>query len=310
MHTGPGGRPPGSPSDASIHEAPPPPAGAAPCLDIGRNFGALTCELRGHDLLVNAADHAPRMIVPRHVHENAYLCVVVTGGFELEARSRVACGPGSVVAYPAGGPHANRFGEARGRCVNLHFGASWLHDAALRGWLADFRHAALGEHAPAVRRLARETAARDGAAALALTAAAVELVAEAMRAPAPSAAPSAIRRVVDLLEADLANAPALAALAREAGLHPSHLARSFRAALGETVGEYVRRRRVEQSLRALALPELSLADVAAAAGFADQAHFGRVFKRHFGTTPGARRREMQGASQRATGVQDRGGERH
>jgi len=279
-------------------------------LDPGQNFGALTCELHGNDLLVNAADHAPRMIVPRHVHENAYLCVVVAGGFELETRTRVACPPGSVVAYPAGGPHANRFGEVQGRCVNLHFGASWMRDAALREWLADFRHAPLGEQAPGVRRLAREMAARDGAAALAITAAAIELVAEAMRAPVPHATPGAIRRVIDLLEADLANAPSLAGLAREAGLHPSHLARSFRAALGETIGEYVRRRRVEQSLRALARPELSLAEIAAEAGFADQAHFGRVFKRHFGTTPGARRREMQVASHRATGVQDRPGELH
>jgi AraC family transcriptional regulator len=283
---------------------------AAAHLDPGQNFGALTRELRGNDLLLNATDHAPRMIVPRHVHENAYVCLVVAGGFELEARARVDCLPGAVVAYPAGGPHANRFGAAPGRCVNLHFGASWLADAALVGWLAEFRHAPLGEHAPAVRRLAREMAARDGAAALAISAAAIELVAAAMRAPPPVAAQGAIRRVVDLLEADLANAPTLAGLAREAGLHPSHLARCFRAALGETIGEYVRRRRVEQSLGALARPELSLAEIAAAAGFADQAHFGRVFKRHFGTTPGARRREMQGASHRATGVQDRPGELH
>jgi AraC family transcriptional regulator len=294
-------------------DAVPPPAALsrdAAHLDAGRNFGALTRELRGNDLLANAADHAPHMIVPRHVHENAYLCVVVAGGFELEARQRVACPPGSVVAYPAGGPHANRFGAAPGRCVNLHFGASWMNDAALRGWLADFRHAPLGEHAAGVRRLVREMSARDGAAALAITAAAIELVAEAMRAPSPLAAQGAIRRVVDLLEADLANAPSLAGLAREAGLHPSHLARSFRAALGETIGEYVRRRRVEQSLRALARPELSLAEIAAEAGFSDQAHFGRVFKRHFGTTPGARRREMQVSSHRATDVQDRPGELH
>ena len=161
-----------------------------------------------------------------------------------------------------------------------------------------------------MRRLAHEMAMRDGAAALAITAAAIELVAAAMRAPAPTATQGAIRRVIDLLESDLAEVPSLAGLARAAGLHPSHLARSFRTALGETIGEYVRRRRVEQSLHALARPELSLAEIAAAAGFADQAHFGRVFKRHFGTTPGARRREMQGASQRASAVQDRAGELH
>jgi AraC family transcriptional regulator len=268
-------------------------------LDAGQNFGAVRQVLRAGDLLVNAADHPPRMVVPRHVHENAYLCVVVAGGFELEGPRRSApadCAAGTVVAYPAGGPHANRFGDAPGRCVNLHFGESWLHDGALRAWIADFRHVPLGAHAGALRRLVLETSASDGAAPLAVTAAAVELLAEAMRAEAPRAVPRAVARARDIVEADLANAPALAALAREAGVHPSHLARAFRAAYGETIGEYVRRRRVEESLQALARPELSLADIAAAAGFADQAHFGRVFRRHFGTTPGARRRAMQAAS--------------
>ena len=103
-------------------------------LDPGQNFGDLTHALRGNDLLVNAADHAPQMVVPRHVHENAYLCVVVAGRFELRHDGARAddCGAGAVVAYPAGGPHENRFGDAPGRCVNIHFGASWTDDAAVR----------------------------------------------------------------------------------------------------------------------------------------------------------------------------------
>ena len=267
-------------------------------LDAGRNYGALVHALQGNDLIVNAADHAPRMVVPRHVHENAYLCVVVAGGFELrhDGAPPDDCGPGTVVAYPAGGPHANRFGALPARCVNVHFGDSWTADPAVRTWLADFRHARLGEHAGAVGRLANEMLARDGAAGLAVTAAAVELLAQAMRADAPAAVPAAIARVVDLLEADLANAPGLAVLAAAVDLHPSHLARAFRAARGETIGEYVRRRRVEASVALLRRAELSLADIAAASGFADQAHFGRVFKRQLGVTPGARRRAMQGAS--------------
>jgi AraC family transcriptional regulator len=238
------------------------------------------------------------MHVPRHVHENAYLCVIVAGGFELrhDGARPDDCGAGAVVAYPAGGPHENRFGDAPGRCVNIHFGASWVEDAALRHWLADFRLARLGEHAAAVGRLAGEMLAHDAAAGLAITAAAVELVAQAMRADAPAVVPAAIARAIDVLESDLANAPGLAALASAVGLHPSHLARAFRAARGETIGEYVRRRRVEASIALLGRPDLSLAEIAAAAGFADQAHFGRVFKRQLGVTPAVRRREMQRAS--------------
>jgi len=97
--------------------------------------------------------------------------------------------------------------------------------------------------------------------------------------------------VIDRLEADLPQAPTLTELAAEVGVHPAHLSRALQVR-GETVGEYLRRRRVEQAERALAGPR-PLAEIAADAGFADQAHFTRVFRRHFGMTPAARRRAMQ-----------------
>jgi len=264
-------------------------------LDPGQNFGAMTQQVRGADLLVNAADHAASMQVPRHEHANAYLCVVLAGGFELQARRSSDCPAGSVIAYPAGHVHANRFGDQPGRCVNIHLGASWLAQRSVRDWLDDYRQVQLGPGSAPMRRLAHEMNSTDSAAPLAVASAAIELLAEAMRAAAPAAAPRWLQRVVDLLEADLAQAPGLGELAAQVGMHPSHLARAFRQARGETLGDYVRRRRIEQADRALREGRLSLAEIAAAAGFADQAHFTRVFRRQIGMSPGARRRAMQAA---------------
>jgi AraC family transcriptional regulator len=267
-------------------------------LDAGQNFGAMTQRVASGGLLLNAADHVPGMRVPHHEHENAYLCVVLQGGFELIASSRTHdCVAGSVLAHPAGHQHGNRFHPALGRCVNLHVGSTWLaEDRALRDWLSDFRRVNLPPSHPALRRLAQEMVAGDEAAPLACASAAVELLATAMRSAAPRIAePRWMARVIERLESDLAHAPALSELARDCGLHPSHLARAFRQSRGETLGDYVRRRRVEQAEAALARSDLPLAEIAAAAGFADQAHFTRVFRAHFGVAPGARRRAMQAA---------------
>jgi AraC family transcriptional regulator len=125
-----------------------------------------------------------------------------------------------------------------------------------------------------------------------MASAAIELLADAVRADAPYGRPAWVARLVDRIEADLACTPSLSHLAAEIGLHPAHLSRVFRKTCGETLGEYVRRRRVEEAERALA-SDLSLAEIAAQAGFSDQAHFTRVFRRRFGVTPGARRRAMQ-----------------
>src|SRR5215471_14169195 len=78
---------------------------------------------------------------------------------------------------------------------------------------------------------------------------------------------------------------------RRRGEHtPVHLARAFRVHFGCSVGEFLRRRRVEWAANALATTEESLAAIAQCAGFCDQSHFTRVFRHVMGMRPGAYRR--------------------
>lgn len=56
------------------------------------------------------------------------------------------------------------------------------------------------------------------------------------------------------------------------------------------MGSYVRGLRLEWAARELVQSEAPLARVASGAGFADQSHFTRFFKRQFGITPNAYRR--------------------
>ena len=75
-----------------------------------------------------------------------------------------------------------------------------------------------------------------------------------------------------------------AAVAR---LSPYHFARQFKAATGLPPHQYVTARRVERAKQLLqGAGGLSLAEVAARAGFSDQSQFTRHFKRHVGVTPG------------------------
>ncbi len=84
----------------------------------------------------------------------------------------------------------------------------------------------------------------------------------------------------------------LTGLAAELGVHPAHLSRMFRRALGVTLSSYVLRRRVDLVCAALASDrEASLARLAQETGFADQSHLCRSFLRVTGLTPGAWRRK-------------------
>jgi AraC family transcriptional regulator len=67
--------------------------------------------------------------------------------------------------------------------------------------------------------------------------------------------------------------------------------RLSRRAFGESLGSYQRRLRVRLACERLRDSSLSLAAIALDAGFTDQSHFTRVFKRLIGATPAVFRRE-------------------
>ena len=75
-------------------------------------------------------------------------------------------------------------------------------------------------------------------------------------------------------------------LAREIGVNPSHLVRSFRTAIGVPPQTYARQVRVAKA-RELICAGFELDDVAQLASFSDQPHLTREFKKVFGVPPGA-----------------------
>ena len=99
-------------------------------------------------------------------------------------------------------------------------------------------------------------------------------------------APAVRRRVLELMDSQPVHLT-IETLAREAELSPAHFARAFKESVGRAPHQYLIDLRLERARRLLDAPEVSLSDVALRAGFADQAHFTRFFKRRFGVTPGA-----------------------
>ena len=78
----------------------------------------------------------------------------------------------------------------------------------------------------------------------------------------------------------------LEALAAVAHFSPFHFHRLFRAWTGETLGDYLRRRRVEMAaLRLATQPRLGVLQVALAVGFGSGEAFTRAFAQRFGMSP-------------------------
>jgi AraC family transcriptional regulator len=95
-----------------------------------------------------------------------------------------------------------------------------------------------------------------------------------------------LRAVVAYIEDHLDAGLTLEQIAAVAHLSTYHFARQFKAATGLPPHQYLIARRVERAQQLLQQDRnLSLAEVAASAGFSDQSQFCHHFKRHVGVTP-------------------------
>jgi AraC family transcriptional regulator len=224
--------------------------------------------------------------LPTHAH--AYACVVVAfdGTFQerRETKTRTV-EPGTIIVRPEGEPHSNRFGRGGGRCLNVELHPAWLalnRDVVVRSTTAHGgRMWMLG------RRLHRELVDGDDVSAVAVESVVLGMLAGFHRGErrAVGAAPPWLLRVRDRICDDPTAGLALADLADEAGVHPVHLAASFRRFFGRSVAATIRQLRLELACRALSCSDDSIADVAIGAGFADQSHLGRALMRAKRMTP-------------------------
>jgi AraC family transcriptional regulator len=105
-----------------------------------------------------------------------------------------------------------------------------------------------------------------------------------------SARPRWLGLLLDYLDDTFEQEWSLQNIAAEMGVHPVYLCRTFSEHFDCTLGEYIRKQRVLRGWLLLAIGDSTLAEIASQSGFADQSHFTRAFKNHFGITPGESRR--------------------
>jgi AraC-like DNA-binding protein len=103
-------------------------------------------------------------------------------------------------------------------------------------------------------------------------------------------APWQERRAKAFLMEHLAGDVSLADVARECALSRSHFSKAFKQTTGLAPHAWLVSQRVDLAQRLLSKPDLSIAQIAAACGFADQSHLTRVFVARTGTSPARWRR--------------------
>jgi len=257
----------------------------------GSFFGSTASSRTTNGFALTESVYRPHQAVPAHEHERAFFYLVLDGSSRDTTRKRaLSCAPGILVYHPPGETHSNTWHEAGGRCFHIEIPADRLElpDRAPPA-LRRSGHFARGPLVWLAQRLHREFRCQDAASTLAVEGLALELIAGAHREAnatdhsrkPPRWLAAARAAALERCTEDLT----IAQLAREAGVHPAHFARAFRAAYRCSVGEFVRRARIERACEWLSREEVTLARVASDLGFYDQSHFTRTFKRIVGLRP-------------------------
>ena len=239
--------------------------------------------------MLSEALYPPRLKQPRHTHSNASFSFVLAGNYiENYGRQTQTRQPSTIVFHPPQESHAVDF-QSGARILSVHIGFERLAYIREHSIVFDSSMSSQTETIAWLgHRIHREFCRPDAVSTLAIEGLIFEILAEASRGKVSASEkkfPCWLEKAREFLHDNFSESMTIDAVAEIADVHPVHLARVFRRQTGGTIGEYVRRLRVEFARRQISTTDLSLSEIALAAGFSDQSHLNKTFKSLFGFTP-------------------------
>ncbi len=267
------------------------------------HHGELICVQNVANCRIFASRHRPGLVVPKHVHDRTCIGFVVEGQCEEKLSNRVMdLSQHKLFFRPAGEIHANRAGSNGFRCLVAEVPDVWIEHirdcAVLPSQPCSVQNVDLTWLS---MRLYQECRLGGLASPLAIEGLMLEIAAglgREHRVDRHSHSPIWLRSARDALHAHCHEPLRLSTVAGWVGIHPVHLAREFRKHQSCTVGQYLRKLRVESASRKLMESDSPLAVIALDVGFANQAHLCRIFKLVTGISPARYRALARAANPR------------
>jgi AraC family transcriptional regulator len=253
----------------------------------GEFYSPVQSRLSANDVVLSELCQPCARLVPRHEHELAYVTLVLDGHYREGDRGKLEeMRPLTAVFNPVGIAHSTLIGPAGASLFTVEFRTANMRALDLKLPASTTCDRGAGSMFwPGMRLFAAfKTESCDS---LTLEGPIFELlgaITDSADAPEKTA-PRWLSRVKERLHAEFRDRLRMRDLARDAGVHPVHLARAFRKFEKRSPGEYQQRLQLRAACELLRDPEWPLVEIAAECGFADQSHFTRMFRKMTATTP-------------------------
>lgn len=234
---------------------------------------------------------------PLHAHRNNYIIITLDGHYMSTFGARTEeFKPWTVSYCRAGASHTSLYGNKGAKVLYVELpveqlrsfdqeSANHLTTVSLQGGLVEWT----------ARHLYKEFDNPDHLSPVVLDSFILHLLAQVYRRSRqlPQSLPIWLGYADELIRERFMEPLSLAKVAKAVDVHPVHMAREFRRHYSCTVGEQIRRLRLEYACDKLTTTSCTLSDIALSAGFSDQSHFTVAFKKQIGTAPSRYRRAMQ-----------------
>ena len=263
----------------------------SPRLPPGNFYGETLRQHQAGGFSLSETRYLSGTKLPRHSHDSHYFCLVLSGSYREKYERKVrSCEPSMILYHPAGELHAQSFDQTAVDLFRIEVDPARLRYPSRPSLSIDGRDFRGGLPVGLASKLYREFRAPDAVSHLAIEGLGLEFIAELARdsqrcGNTSHQSPPWLRQAHELVMSRFLEPLTLDEIAGAVGVHPVTLAREFRRHYGCTVGDLVRRERIGFACRRLLKPEESLSSIAISAGFYDQSHFAKTFKRLIGLTP-------------------------
>ncbi len=254
-------------------------------------FKSDSSKLETQSFKLDVASFTSNEKVADHSHENAFFCMALRGVCSENYNRKERVYEPSVLSYlPAGHSHSLKFYESGMRSFSIEIKPSLVE--RMREFSLDIKdsiHCRGGQLTFLFKKAYGEFCQMDDVSLLSVEGIVLEMLAEVSRrqiTKESKQSPRWLKAANDLMRERFSENLSLDEISKTVGVHPVYLARIFRQYYRCSVGEFMRQLRIEYASRQLLLTKATLLEISTSAGFSDQSHFSRIFKRYTGVTPG------------------------
>jgi AraC family transcriptional regulator len=255
-------------------------------------------EIASRDYDVFEQRYVPGLTANFGVTTDGYFCFVTDGALsDADKSQRFAYSGVNLLFFPPNQARTCGFDESS-MCLVVRVGPGMLSRVRLELQDRSPIHIQGWEALWLIRKLQSEFLKESDSGSLIMEAIILQLLvitARCSREEPKSSTRAWLSNIRSVIEDRYLNEFRLSELAALAGVHRVHLVREFRKHYGVTIGQYIRKLRIDHACQLLGQTNLPLREISSTCCFADQSHFTKQFRKLSGLTPAAYRDLVKGA---------------